>query len=134
VGFTSHFLAHWSLNRHFFTVQILTALFSLTVLKFLCFFRLLDRKFNEESKNVLKNVIRSLQVGFRSHFLADCSLNRHFLQFKFWQRFSPWLYRSFCVFLGYRKGNLMRIPKMYFKMWSGNYKCVLRAIFSHTDP
>jgi len=29
-----------------------------------CFFRLLDRKFNEDSKNVLKTVILSLQLGF----------------------------------------------------------------------
>jgi len=31
----------------------------------------LKRKFNEDSKNVLKNVIRSLQVGFTSNFAAD---------------------------------------------------------------
>jgi len=32
----------------------------------------LDRKFNEDSKNVLKNMIWSLQVGFTSDFIPDC--------------------------------------------------------------
>jgi len=32
----------------------------------------LDRKFNEDSKNVLRNMIRSLQVGFTSNFVPDC--------------------------------------------------------------
>jgi len=36
------------------------------------FFRLLDRKFNEDSKNVLKTLIFSLQVGFTSDFVLDC--------------------------------------------------------------
>jgi len=33
---------------------------------------LLDRKFNEDSKNVLKNVIQGLQMGFTDNFVADC--------------------------------------------------------------
>jgi len=35
------------------------------------FFRLLDRKFNEDSKNVLKTVIFLLQVGFTGDFVSD---------------------------------------------------------------
>jgi len=33
---------------------------------------LLDRKFNEDSKNVIKTVIFSLQVGFTVNFVPDC--------------------------------------------------------------
>jgi len=36
------------------------------------FFRLLDSKFNEDSKNVLETLIFSLQVGFRGDFVHDC--------------------------------------------------------------
>jgi len=32
----------------------------------------LDRKFNEDSKNVLKTVIISFKVDFTSGFVADC--------------------------------------------------------------
>jgi len=32
----------------------------------------LNRKFNEDSKNVLKSVIFSLQVGFKCDFVPDC--------------------------------------------------------------
>jgi len=32
----------------------------------------LDRKFNEDSKNVLKNMFRSLQMGFTCYFIPDC--------------------------------------------------------------
>jgi len=35
-------------------------------------------KFYEDSKNVLKKVIRSLQIGFTSDFVAGLSLNRNF--------------------------------------------------------
>jgi len=44
----------------FLAVQFLTTLFSLTVLNFVAFFRLLDRKFKEDTKNVHKTVISSL--------------------------------------------------------------------------
>jgi len=54
------------------TVKILTPLFSLTVPNFVVLFTLFDRKFNEESKNVLKTVIFLLQVGFISDFVPDC--------------------------------------------------------------
>jgi len=33
---------------------------------------LLDRKLNEDSKNVLKTIIFSLQVGLTSNFVPDC--------------------------------------------------------------
>jgi len=36
------------------------------------FFLLCDRKFNEESKNVLKIVIFSLKVGLTSNYVSDC--------------------------------------------------------------
>jgi len=39
---------------------------------FVVFFRLLDRKFNEDSKNVLKIVIFLLQEDFASEFVLDC--------------------------------------------------------------
>jgi len=54
---------------------------------------LLDRKFNEDSKNVIKTVIVSLQVGFIADFVPECSFKQCFWQFKFWHRFSPWLYQ-----------------------------------------
>jgi len=42
------------------------------------FFRLLDRKFNDDSKNVLKTVTFSLQVGFISDFALDYRFNLSF--------------------------------------------------------
>jgi len=50
----------------FLSIQSLTPFFSLIVPDFLVFFMSLDRKFNEDSKNVLKNMIRSFQVGFKA--------------------------------------------------------------------
>jgi len=41
----------------FLAVQNLTPLFSLTVPNFVVFLRLLDRKFNEDAKNVLKQSV-----------------------------------------------------------------------------
>jgi len=64
-------------------VQILTPLFSLTVPNFVVFFMSLDRKFNEDSKNVLKIVIFSPQVGFISDCVSDCPFKLCSLQFKF---------------------------------------------------
>jgi len=34
-----------------------------------------DRKFSEDSKNVLKTAIFSFQVGFIGDFAGDCPLN-----------------------------------------------------------
>jgi len=56
----------------FLSDDSLTLLFSLTVPNFVMFLELLDRKFNEDSKNVLKNVIQRLQMGFTDNFFADC--------------------------------------------------------------
>jgi len=56
---------------------------------------LLDRKFDRDSKNVLKKVIRWLQVGFVSDFVADKTFKPSILLFKFWRRFPHWLYRVF---------------------------------------
>jgi len=49
---------------------------------------LLDRKFNEDSKNVLKTVIFLLQVGFTGDFVHHCSLKLCLWQFKIGLRFS----------------------------------------------
>jgi len=46
------------------------------------FFSLLDRKFNEDFKNMLKTVIFSLQVGFKSDLVPDCPFKLYFCQFK----------------------------------------------------
>jgi len=44
--------------------------------------RLLDRKFNEDFKNVPKTVIFSLQVDFIGNFIPYCIFKRCFWQFK----------------------------------------------------
>jgi len=62
----------------FLAVQTLTPLFFLTVPNFVVIFMLLDRKFDEDSKNVLKTVIFSLQVGFTSGFVPDCPIKLGF--------------------------------------------------------
>jgi len=53
--------------------------FSLTVPNFVMLFRLLDGKFNEESKNVLKTVIFFLQVCYTGDFVAGLSFQTAFL-------------------------------------------------------
>jgi len=63
-------------------VPTLTPIFSLTVLNFVVFFRLLDRKFNEDFKNVFKKVIFLFQVSFTGDFIIDCSYKLYFRQFK----------------------------------------------------
>jgi len=76
----------------FLSVQTLTPLFSLTVLNFVVFFKLLDGKLNEGSKNMFKTVIFSFQLvlqailsltilsncvsvssNFDTAFLPDCT-------------------------------------------------------------
>jgi len=54
----------------FLAVQTLIPLFLLTVPNFVVFFRLLDRKFDEDLKNVLKTVIFLLQIGFTGYFVS----------------------------------------------------------------
>jgi len=46
------------------------------------FFMLLDRKFNEDSKNVHKTVSFSLKVDFTGNFVLNCLFRRCFRQFK----------------------------------------------------
>jgi len=66
----------------FLAVQILTSLFSLTIPILVMFFNLLVRKFDEDSKNVLKTDIFSLQVCFTGHFVPDFLFKLCFWQFK----------------------------------------------------
>jgi len=55
----------------------------------------LDRKFNEDSKNVLKTVIFVLQVSLTSDFDPNCPWELSFWQFNFLHHISPWLYLIF---------------------------------------
>jgi len=68
--------------------QTLTPFFSLTLHDFVVLFVSLDRKFSEDSKNVLKTVIFLLQVGFTGDFVPDCPFKLCFWQFKFSHQFS----------------------------------------------
>jgi len=77
------------LKTVFLAVQLFTPLFSLTVPDFEVFFMSLDRKFNEDSKNVLKTVIFVLQVGFTSDFDTESPGKLSFWQFNFLHHFSP---------------------------------------------
>jgi len=79
------------------------------------FSRLLDRKFNKDSKNVLKRVIFSLQVGLTVNFVSDCLFKLGFCQFNFDTAFLPDCTKSCSVFWGYWVGNLMHILKMCLK-------------------
>jgi len=72
VGFTSDFVPYCPFKLCFWQFKLLTPLFYLTVPKFVVFFRLLNRKFNEDSKNVLKTVIFLLQVDFTGDFVPNC--------------------------------------------------------------
>jgi len=65
---------------------------------------------------VLKNIVRSLQVEFTGDFVADCFLNRYFYSSNFDSSFLLDCTEFVSVFLGYRIGTLMRIPKMCLKM------------------
>jgi len=72
----------------------------------------LDRKLNEDSKNVFKTVIFSLQVGFTVDFVPDClsgstNVNTVFL---------PDSTKVCSVFSSYGIGNLISIRKMYLKL------------------
>jgi len=62
----------------FLAVQTLTPLLLVTVLSFVVFFRILNRKFNENFKSVLKTLIFLLQVGFISDFVLDCPFKLSF--------------------------------------------------------
>jgi len=62
----------FALDCSFKLCQIFTPFFSLTVPSFAVFFRVLDRKFVRNSKNLLKTVISLRQVGFKRDFVPDC--------------------------------------------------------------
>jgi len=57
-----------------------------------------DRKFNEDFKNVLKIVIRALQVGFTNDLVADCPFNRHLYSLNFDRTFLPDSTVFYCFF------------------------------------
>jgi len=76
IDFVSDCAFTLSVNSNFDTA------FSVTVPNFVVFFRLLDKKCNEDSRNVLKIVIFLLQVGFIDDFVPDCSFLNCFWQFK----------------------------------------------------
>jgi len=59
------------------SVQVLTPLFFLTVPNLV-----IDKRFNGDSKNVLKTVIFLLQVGFTGDFVSDCAFILCFFQLK----------------------------------------------------
>jgi len=116
---------------------VLHAIFSLTVLSncvfdtssfdtafppdctqfFSVFFMSLDRKFSEDSKNMLKTVIFSLQVGFTSNFVLDCLFKLSFWQLKLWHHFFPRLYQIFECFL-----------RLLDRKFSGDSKNVLKTV------
>jgi len=84
---------------------------------------LLERKFDEDSKTVLKTDIFSLQVGFTGNFdpltdFSNCvSDSLNFDTDFFTDR------TKFCrVFSYYWVGNLVRIPKMCLKQSFSHYK------------
>jgi len=92
----------------------------------------LDRKFDEDFKNVLKTVIFSPQVGLTGNFVLDCSFKLSFWQLKLLHHFSFWLYWIFWCFLCHLIGNLMGMPKMCLKLSLSHSKSVLQAILSLT--
>jgi len=55
---------------------------------FVVFFKSLDKKFNGDSKNLLKTVIFSLQVGFKGDLVPDYFSNCVFSSSNFDRRFS----------------------------------------------
>jgi len=87
----------------------------------------LDRKFNEDSKNVLKNMIRLLKVAFTSDFVPNSPFKPPFWQFITWHHFSPRLYLILYCFLCHFIGNLMRISKMCLKHSFIHSKWVLKG-------
>jgi len=77
---------------------------------------LLDRKFNEEFKNVLKIVIFSLQVGFTGDFVTDCPF-KLCVSLNFGTAFLSDCTKFCSIFFScYRIGNLMRISNMCLKL------------------
>jgi len=95
----------------FLTVQTLTPLFYPTVQNFVVFFRLLDSKFNEDSKNVPKTVIFLFQVDFSGNFVLTVLSNYVSDSSNFAIPFLPDCTKFCRVFSGYWIGNLMRFQK-----------------------
>jgi len=93
------------------------------------FFKLLDRKFNEDSKNALKTIIFLLQADFTGDFVFDCLFGIS----NFDTTFLADCIKFCIVFFGYWKGNLIRIPKMCLKQPFSHSKWVLQVILSLTD-
>jgi len=124
MGFARYFVTDCSFKLCFWQFKLWHRFSTWLHENFVLLFKSLDGKFNEDSKNVLKTVIFSLQVGFKGRFVIDCLFKLCFYQFILWYCFSPWLYQILKLFLHYWIGNLMRIPKICLKMWFGHYKLV----------
>jgi len=81
-----------------------------------------------DSKNVLKTVILSVQVGFRGDFIPDClyklCLKSIFGSSNFDTAFLPDCIKFCSVFSGCQIGNLMRISKMCLKQYFFYFKRV----------
>jgi len=88
------------------------------------FLRFYDRKFNKNFENVLKTVIFLLQADFSGDCLFDSS--------NFDTAFLPDCTKFCSVFLGYRNGNLIKIPKMCLKLLFYYLKRNLQTILSLT--
>jgi len=97
------------------------------------FFRLLNRKFNEDSQNVLKTVIFLLQVGFKGNFVPDCFFKLCLWQFKFWHRLSHWLYWFFRLLGRKFNGDSKNAPKtVIFSLQVGIQAILALAVFSNS--
>jgi len=83
VGFRGHFIRDYPFNLGFWQIKLWHCFSRCLYQIFWIFFRLLDRKFDEDSKNVLTTVIFSLQVGFTVHFILECPFKLCLWQIKF---------------------------------------------------
>jgi len=99
----------------FLPVQILTPLFLLTVPNFVVFFRSFHRKFNEDSENVLKTVIFSLQESFTGDFVLTVFSTCVSDSSNFDTAFLTDRTKFCSVFTSYLIENLMRISKVCLK-------------------
>jgi len=90
----------------------------------------LERKFNEDSKNVIKTVIFSLQVCFTGNFVLDCPFKLCFWQIKFSTNFFPDFFEFCSGFSCHWKENLIKILKMCLKLSFFHSKCDLQVILS----
>jgi len=72
VGFTGDFVPDCPFKLGFWQFKFWHRFFSLAVPNLVAFLRLLNRKFSEDSKNVLTTFIFSLQAGLTNYFVSDC--------------------------------------------------------------